>query len=128
MPGLFEFSLAKQHYYAGSSLIWLEGREDAERAEREALQAITMWEGEPPETRSLDDEALAHVYLGTARLHLGELDGGMSAIRPILDLPEERKISWIVKRLDRFSDMLTRPPYHGSPVARDAAEEIRALA
>ncbi|MFC1416524.1 helix-turn-helix domain-containing protein [Streptacidiphilus cavernicola] len=128
MPGLFEFSQAKQHYYAGSSLIWLDGREDAERAEREASLAIAMWEGEPPETRSLDDEALAHIYLGTARLQLGELDGGMSAIRPILDLPEERKISWIGKRLDRFSDMLTNPPFHGSSLARDAVEEIRALA
>ncbi|WP_344624579.1 helix-turn-helix transcriptional regulator [Kitasatospora arboriphila] len=127
MPGLFEFSQAKQHYYAGSSLIWLNGRENAERAEREATQAIRMWEAESPETRSLDDEALAHVYLGTARLQLGELDGGMAAIRPILDLPEERKISWIGKRLDRFQGMLLQPPYRGSLVAKDAVEEIRAL-
>jgi tetratricopeptide (TPR) repeat protein len=128
MPGLFEFSQAKQLYYAGSSLIWLPGCENAERAARDAQTAITMWEGESAETRSLDDEALAHVYLGTARLQLGELDGGMAAIRPILDLPEERKISWIGKRLDRFRGMLTQQPYQGSPVARDAVEEIRALA
>ncbi|MFD0529115.1 hypothetical protein ACFQ1I_22820 [Kitasatospora arboriphila] len=108
-------------------MIWLNGRENAERAEREATQAIRMWEAESPETRSLDDEALAHVYLGTARLQLGELDGGMAAIRPILDLPEERKISWIGKRLDRFQGMLLQPPYRGSLVAKDAVEEIRAL-
>lgn len=48
VPGLFEFTQAKQHYYAGSSLIWLTGRENAERAQREASMAIRMWEGEPP--------------------------------------------------------------------------------
>lgn len=32
--GIFEFSEAKQRYYAGSSLIWLDGGGDAERAAR----------------------------------------------------------------------------------------------
>jgi hypothetical protein len=125
--GLFEFSLAKQHYYAGSSLIWLTDKADAARAAREATDAIDMWEHEPPECRSLDDEALAHVYLGTAQLQLGDLEAATAAIRPILDLPAERQISWIKKRLGRFAGMLRSEPFTGSAAADDLYDEIRSL-
>jgi transcriptional regulator with XRE-family HTH domain len=87
LGGLFEFTETKQRYYAGSALIWLNGEPNAQRAAQEAQAAISRWQQEPPASRSLDDEALAHVYLGTARLQLGDLDGAMAAIRPILDLP-----------------------------------------
>jgi hypothetical protein len=40
LRGIFEFSAAKQHYYAGSSLIWLNGERSAERAELEAGEEI----------------------------------------------------------------------------------------
>jgi hypothetical protein len=79
--------------YAGSSLIWLDGGPDAQRAAQEAAQAIAIWEHAPPESRSLDDEALAHVYQATAHLQLRQLDAATAAIRPILDLAPERQIS-----------------------------------
>ena len=60
--GLFEFSRAKQHYYAGSSLMWLPDRVDAERAAREAALAVAIWEQEPPESRSLDDSIYAQSH------------------------------------------------------------------
>jgi len=60
---------------------------------------IDIWQYEPVEQRSLDDEALAHVYLATARLKPGEVEGAMDAVRPIIDLPEDRQISWIRKRM-----------------------------
>jgi tetratricopeptide (TPR) repeat protein len=126
--GLFEFSEAKQHYYAGSSLIWLDGGPHAERAATEAAEAIAGWEQEPPESRSLDDEALAHIYQGTAYLQLGQLDAAAAAIRPILDLPPERQISWIYKRMARFTGLLHRPPFCGSHEAADLHDEIEAFA
>lgn len=127
VEGLFGFSVAKQHYYAGSSLIWLAGGADAERAALEASKAIALWKHEPPASRSLDDEALAHVYQGTAYLQIGNLDSATAAIRPILDLPADRQISWIKKRLGRFAAMLRRDPYRGSSAAGDLFEEIRNL-
>jgi hypothetical protein len=123
--GLFEFSRAKQHYYAGSSLMWLTGRPDAERAAREAALAVAMWEQEPAESRSLDDEALAHVYEATARVQLGDLDGAAEAVAPILDLPPERQISWITKRLGGLADRLDAHMYAGSGDALDLRDRLR---
>lgn len=45
--GLFEFTHAKQHYYAGSSLIWLPNKADAIRATQETTVAIDIWQQEP---------------------------------------------------------------------------------
>lgn len=126
--GLFAFSEAKLRYYAGSSLIWLDGKADARRAAREASEAISLWSAAPADCRSLDDEALAHVYLATARLQLGEVEGAMNAVRPILELPAERQISWITKRLARLIELLDRSEYKGSLLASSAREELRAHA
>jgi tetratricopeptide (TPR) repeat protein len=101
--GLFAFSRAKQSYYAGSSRIWLDRPEDARRARDEARTALTLWAQGDPEDRSLDDEALAHLYLATALLQLRNLEAALHAIAPVLRLPEERRISWISKRLNRFA-------------------------
>lgn len=128
LSGLFGFSRAKQSYYAGSSLIWLQGGHDAERAAREAVTAIQSWQSGPAEERSLDDERLAHIYLGTARVQLDDVEGAADAIRPVLSLPLEEQISWIVKRADRLAGMLSAPRYAGNRTAVETVEAINALA
>lgn len=128
LSGLFGFSRAKQSYYAGSSLIWLEGGHDAERAAREALEAISLWRSGPPEDRSLDDERLAYIYLATARVQLDDVEGAADALIPVLSLPVEAQISWIVKRMDRVAGMLGAPRYAGNQTASDTVEKINALA
>jgi transcriptional regulator with XRE-family HTH domain len=122
--GLFTFSQAKQHYYAGSSLMWLPDPADSRRAAAEAAQAIAMWELEPAASRSLDDEALAHIYEATAWLHLGDLDEAARAVAPILDLPADRKISWITKRLHQLVDELDAQAYADSSSTRDLKARI----
>jgi transcriptional regulator with XRE-family HTH domain len=128
LGGLFGFSRAKQSYYAGSSLIWLQGGHDAERAAREATEAIELWQSGPADERSLDDERLAHIYLATARVQLDDVEGAADAIRPILSLPVEEQISWIVKRADRLAGMLSAPRYAGCRTAEETVEAINALA
>ncbi|MFI1018920.1 helix-turn-helix domain-containing protein [Streptomyces sp. NPDC020965] len=125
--GLFGFSRAKQCYYAGSSLIWLGGGRDAHRAVRETVAAIGIWRVAPVAERSLDDERLAQVYLATARAQLGEVEGAAEAVRPVLSLPAEDRISWIVKRVDRLAGMLSAPRYDGNRTAAETVEAIRAL-
>lgn len=125
--GLFEFSHAKQHYYAGSSLIWLPNKANATRATQETIEAIDLWQCESSERRALDDEALAHIYLATAQLQLGNLDTAAAAVRPILRLPAEQHISWIKKRLARLTRMLQSERYAASAEARDLCDEVQAV-
>jgi hypothetical protein len=90
LGGLFGFSEAKQRYYSSSSLIWLDEPENSQRAAHEAAKAIEIWGNSPMSERSLDDEALAHIYWATALVKLGEVDGAAAVLRPIFDLPAER--------------------------------------
>jgi transcriptional regulator with XRE-family HTH domain len=124
LDGLFSFSEAKQRYYASSSLIWLDELENSQRAAHEASKAIEIWGNSPMSERSLDDEALAHIYWATALVKLGEVDGAATVLRPIFDLPPERRISWIAKRMQRVGDMLNTQRYSRSPVAIGLRDEI----
>lgn len=126
VEGLFGFSPAKQAYYSGSSLMWLPERPVLEVAAEQSALAVNIWESEPSEQRSLDDEALAYVYLATARLQLGEIDGAMEAVRPVIDLPEDRQISWIRKRIGNLASLLGQDRYKGSRQAVAARDELSA--
>jgi hypothetical protein len=122
--GLFAFSEAKQSYYAGSSLIWLTSHKDARVAEAESINAIQLWRAGPNDDRSHADEALAHIYLGTARVHLGDLDGVLEAIRPVLEIPKQQSVSWHKKRFSRVAEMLKAERYQGSTLANRIRAEI----
>lgn len=122
-PGLFEFSQAKQFYYSGSSLMWLPEAKDSKRAAIESGRAIDIWEHEPVETRSLDDEALAHVYQATALMKLGRLDEASATVQPIIDLPEDRQISWISRRLGDLANQTEQR----FPNSREASELVQTL-
>ena len=125
--GIFTFSEAKHAYYSGSGLIWLPGPQVARVAEEQSRRAIELFAAGPPEQRNLADEALAHVYLGTAKVTLGDLDGVIDAIRPVLDIPPEQRISWQRKRLTRLGDMLHGHRFQRSRVATALQEEISAF-
>lgn len=118
-PGLFAFSRAKLSYYGGSALMWLPEQADSRRAAQSAESAIQQWQAGDPADRSLDDEALAHVYAGTAYMRLGELDAAASALAPVLALPAERRISWLRRRVGEITGLLDEPRFAGSS---DAAE------
>nr|WP_239029236.1 helix-turn-helix transcriptional regulator [Pseudonocardia acidicola] len=126
--GLFTFSHAKQLYYAGSSLMWLDDEGALRRAAHDSEEAIALWEHEGEQFRSLDDEALAHVYMATARLKLGEIEGAMDAVRPILALPPERQISWIRRRVSELDVHLDNERFANSRAAMSARDELRGAA
>lgn len=123
-PGLFGFSEAKQRYYLASSAMWLPDDVDARTAIEEAQIAIRLWQAGDPLCRSLDDEALAHVYAATSALQLGELEQATEFLEPILGLPEDRRISWIRARLARIAGILDGPRYQGSPDAAALRQRI----
>jgi hypothetical protein len=125
--GIFTFPEAKHAYYSGSSLIWLPQHGEAKLAEQESERAIELFSTGPENERNLADEALAHIYLATSRVTLGDLDGVLEAIRPVLDIPPAERISWQRKRLDRLAKMLDGPRFRRSKVAGPIREEIDAF-
>lgn len=119
--GLLTFPVAKQHYYAGSTYVLLG---DAESAQEYALLAIGMYQTGPVEQRSYGDEALARVDVTTARLALDDLDGAREALKPVLDLPPERRIEQLTAGIGRVRAALALPRYARAQIAREIAQEV----
>jgi transcriptional regulator with XRE-family HTH domain/tetratricopeptide (TPR) repeat protein len=123
VDGLFTFSEAKQTYYSGSSLQWLSGGKNAKAAETESMRAIRMFREADPGNRS-GDELLAHVYVGNSRLTLGEIEGSIEALRPVLDLPVPERNAWERKRMREIASRLDKASFSDSRFAISAREEI----
>ena len=73
------------------------------------------------------DEALARVYAATAALQLRELEGAEAELEPILSAQNGSRVSWIGKRMERISEMLSDAPYAGDPVADQLLVRIPAV-
>jgi tetratricopeptide (TPR) repeat protein len=127
MDGLFAFSESKQIYYSGSSLQWLPGASNAKAAEAESERAIQMFQETGTGTNPSGDELLAHIYLGNSRLTLGEIEGSMEALRPVLDLPLPERNAWQRKRMKQVAVRLERGNFSDSRLAADARDEISAF-
>jgi hypothetical protein len=121
--GLFGFTTAKLHYYGGSSLMWSPERADSARAAAACVNAIEAWARTPEPLRPRSDIDLAHVYLATARVRLGEVVGAGMALAPILADPD-RHVSWIQKRLIELVAMLAVGPYRGDREAAELSDQI----
>ncbi|MDQ2788289.1 MAG: XRE family transcriptional regulator, partial [Actinomycetota bacterium] len=119
--GLLSFPVAKQHYYAGSTYALLS---EDERAQDNALLAIGMYETGPVEQRSYGDEALARVDVTTALLALDDLDGAREALRPVLNLPPERRIEQLTVGIGRVRTTLALPRYARASIAREVAQDV----
>lgn len=123
VDGIFEFPYAKQKFYAASSLMWSSDKKSLKMAAQNASEAIAIWRRLGSE-RVLDDEALAYVYLATARMKLGEIDAGMEAIAPVFALPAERRTSWMRKRVAHLREILADDRYKGSLSLADAKQRF----
>ncbi|SBW17041.1 hypothetical protein FDG2_0039 [Candidatus Protofrankia californiensis] len=125
--GLFTFPRAMLHYYAGGSLVWLPDAVGAAAAEEAAATAIDLFAASSPETRFTADEMTCHVYLATARVQRGNIDGAVDALRPVLTIPAEQRVSWHRRRLDNIAGILTDNRYKKSATAVDLRNEIVAF-
>ena len=120
--GLLTFPVAKQHYYAAGSFVYLDG--ESARSQSEASSALDLYEHGNADDRSFSDEAGARAELALARARDGEIDGAYDAITPVLDLPPERRIGGIVTSAMRVHAALRAPRFANSQVARNARDEI----
>jgi tetratricopeptide (TPR) repeat protein len=123
--GLCAFPLAKQHYYAADAHIFLTGAETD--ADREATQALALYEAAPDDDRAFGDEAGARSDLALARLRAGALDGTRDALAPVFDLPPDKRIGGIITSVNRVHNALRDPAISTSALARDLRDEIEAF-
>src|SRR5262249_52898412 len=120
--GLLTFPVAKQHYYAAGSFVYLDG--ESARGQSEASAALDLYEHGNAEDRSFSDEAGARAELALARVQDGEIDGAYDAVTPVLELPPERRIEGIVASVMRVHAAMPSPRFAKSRVARNARDEI----
>jgi hypothetical protein len=125
LGGLLTFTRPRQLYYTADATVWLP--DDAERAERDATEAVTAYEAAEPHERSFGDEAGARTDLALARIARGELDGAREAVAPVLDLPADQRINGVVTSALRVHAALRNPAYGTSPVAKEVQGEIEAF-
>jgi hypothetical protein len=104
--------------------MWLPDKQSLRAAAQSARAAIEMWQRESGKSCALDDEVLAHIYLATARLKLGEIEGAMEAVAPAMHLPTKRKTSWMRKRVANLRAILDSRHFGDSGLADIARQQL----
>lgn len=122
--GEFGFSLASQHYYAGSAVAELPDAES--NAIAELGRAIELYAAgpEPGEQHSLFCKMIARVDLAGAWLRAGQLEAAVSVAGPVLALPAGQRISKLPKKFSRVRSALAAPRFQGSAEAKEFDEQI----
>ncbi|MEU9155389.1 helix-turn-helix transcriptional regulator [Streptomyces sp. NPDC048417] len=120
--GLLTFPEAKQHYYIGGTFALLG---EHRLAEQHATTAVELYEAGPPEQRSYGDEALARLDIATARITAGEIEGAGEQLRPVLDLPADRRIRQVGDAVQSVARLLEHPRFARNLVARELSDAAR---
>jgi hypothetical protein len=122
--GEFGFSVASQHYYAGSAVAEMPGAES--NAIAELGRAIELYAAgpEPGEHHSLFCKMIARVDLAGAWVRAGQLEAAVSVAGPVLALPPGQRISKLPKKFSRVRSALAAPRYQGSAEAREFDGQI----
>jgi transcriptional regulator with XRE-family HTH domain len=124
LGGEFHITRATQHYYAGSALAEIEG--GLEDAGRELDEAARLYAAgpEPGEQYWFAGPALTDVDRAVLRLRQGALDGAMTVLRPVLELPRGQRIKPVTVQLGHVRRELAQPIYQRSVQASALDEEI----
>jgi tetratricopeptide (TPR) repeat protein len=95
---------------------------DARRTADHADHAVALFEAVPYALRLAGSERMARLQQAKARLLLGQLDGAIEAVEPILELPPEYRVRPLVHRLAEVAALTT--PYARSPKGRLLRDRI----
>jgi hypothetical protein len=122
--GMLSFPVARQLFYASTADLWLGGEQRYQLAEREAAEAVRLFEDEPPEQRRLGELCLARLDLATARLARADLEGSADQTREVMRAAARRRTEPVTRRLRQLASRIELPPYGRSPAALGIREEI----
>ncbi|MFG3511861.1 helix-turn-helix domain-containing protein [Streptomyces bobili] len=125
VPGVFDFPVAKQFAYAGTTLLAVDGQEHVQRAIVSAETAIRLYRSADGDDQSVGDLFAAHVDLARGHLLLGDLDGTEEMLGFVLGSSPERMSASIVRRLTALGRELGGPQYGGAAQAVHLRERLQ---
>jgi transcriptional regulator with XRE-family HTH domain len=122
--GEFGFSVASQHYFAGSALVELTGANPG--AVGELGRAVELYQTgpQPGEQHSAFCELTARVDLTGALARSGQLDAAIATAGPVLVCPPGRRVASLPKRFGRVRTELATRAYQGSVQAGEFDQQI----
>ncbi|MBT2525425.1 hypothetical protein J7E91_08245 [Streptomyces sp. ISL-99] len=122
LGGLLTFPRIRQDYYDVEAHVML-GHGDASLVRR---AAEVVDDSNDPERAdwSFGPAAGARANLALARLYTDDLDGAANAVRPVLDLPADRRNAGIILSASRVRTALLHSDCRDATLARELCEEI----
>jgi transcriptional regulator with XRE-family HTH domain len=124
IAGEFAFDEPKLRYYEALSLL---DADDPAQAGPAAADAVRLYQAVPARARSYGCEALARVQLAKAHLMSNEVDGAADALRPVIELDPQRRISSLNQHLETCRELLQAPAHGQSGTARRLGQELAAF-
>lgn len=119
--GIFLFSRAKHHYYAGSAYADF-GSTYGSHAVSESEQAIDGFRNGDVDEKSYSDELLAYVHLARGLYAAKRLEEIPAALQELFRTDPKYRTSWHIQWLDRFVAALQSGRSRGSSVAAEIGE------
>jgi hypothetical protein len=95
---------------------------DARRTSDHADHSVAQFETVPYALRNAGSERMARLQQAKARLLLGQLDGAVEAVKPVLELQQEYRVRPLVQRLTEVAALSS--PYVRSPKGRLLRDRI----
>ncbi len=90
----------------------------------DAEQVIALTDAAPADERRIRTSAHARLDSAIAHLQQQELDGAVTVLRPVLDLPADVRNDPVLQHLARFRRLIAAPAFAEAPLARTTQEEI----
>ncbi|WP_411114395.1 helix-turn-helix domain-containing protein [Streptomyces sp. 029-5] len=125
VPGVFDFPVAKQFAYAGTTLLAVGGQERVQKAIVSAETAIRLYRSADGDDQSVGDLFASHLDLAHGHLLLGDLDGTEGMLGFVLGSPPERMSASIVRRLIVLGREPEGPQYGGAAQAVHLRERLQ---
>jgi hypothetical protein len=119
--GTFSSPAGKQFLFAAEGFLKLDL---TVKAEESAQTALDMYVSGPVKDRDYANEARAEISLATARLIRGDVDAAHEAIRPVLELPTQRRVDWLAYDMKNFRKAIAQSTVQGSSGLHELESEV----
>lgn len=122
LGGNFFFPRVRETYYSVEAHALL--GDSSPQFVRRAEEAVRGFSDTNAPHWAFGDEAGAQSNLALTRLHIGDLEGAVDAVHPVLDLPPAQRNAGIIGSIQRVRCSLMRAPVQDATAARELREEI----